>query len=46
VKKFIPDEHNHKIYSALYKRVYKNIYKNLSGLYKEIQAITGYPIIY
>jgi sugar (pentulose or hexulose) kinase len=44
-KVFEPDTNSAKIYKSLYERVYKRIYPKLSGLYKEIQRITGYPEI-
>lgn len=40
---FHPCKENAEIYSKLYNRVYKKIYLKLSGLYSEIQEITGYP---
>jgi sugar (pentulose or hexulose) kinase len=44
-KVFEPDINCVKIYKSLYERVYKRIYPRLSGLYKDIQRITGYPEI-
>lgn len=40
---FEPDSDSVQIYKSLYGRVYKKIYPRLSGIYKEIQRITGYP---
>lgn len=45
-KEFYPDSHNAKIYESLFERVYRKIYPKLSGIYEEIQHITGYPEIY
>lgn len=42
-KVFKPEPENAKVYKDLYERVYKKIYPRLSGVYKEIQRITGYP---
>jgi sugar (pentulose or hexulose) kinase len=44
-KVFEPDLDSAKVYKSLYERVYKRVYPRLSGLYKEIQSITGYPEI-
>lgn len=40
---FEPNPHTRDLYEALYQRVYKKMYRHLKGLYREIQAITGYP---
>lgn len=42
-KVFEPDSKNSEVYKNMYERVYKRIYPRLSGIYKEIQRITGYP---
>lgn len=42
-KAFEPIAENHQIYNELYIRVYKKMYSKLSGFYKEIKEITGYP---
>lgn len=40
---FYPKPYNQRIYEKLYTRVYRKMYGQLKGLYREIQAITGYP---
>ncbi len=40
---FEPNEQHHALYTQLYERVYKQMYARLQPLYREIQAITGYP---
>ncbi|MCL2322137.1 MAG: FGGY-family carbohydrate kinase [Oscillospiraceae bacterium] len=45
-KIFKPEEDEMKLYQELFNKVYKNIYPRLSKLYKEIQNITKYPVIY
>ena len=40
---FEPHAGNRKIYNDLYCRVYQRMYARLQPLYREIQAITGYP---
>ena len=41
---FEPDPKTHRLYDQLYRRVYKKMYKRLKPLYKDIKAITGYPV--
>lgn len=45
-KIYRPEQDESKLYEELFNRVYKNIYPNLNKLYKEIQNITKYPVIY
>ncbi len=45
-KIYKPEYEESKLYEELFHRVYKNIYPSLSKLYKEIQNITKYPVIY
>ena len=40
---FEPVKANADIYKNLYERVYLKMYRQLLPLYREIQAITGYP---
>jgi sugar (pentulose or hexulose) kinase len=40
---FQPDPQAHALYERLYRRVYRPMYRRLRPLYREIQAITGYP---
>jgi sugar (pentulose or hexulose) kinase len=40
---FEPDPANVEIYREMHARVFQKIFKALSPLYREIQAITGYP---
>jgi sugar (pentulose or hexulose) kinase len=40
---FEPQAQHQKTYDALYRRVYRKMYPRLYPLYREIQAITGYP---
>ncbi|WDP87060.1 MAG: carbohydrate kinase [Desulfobacter sp.] len=42
-RQFTPNPDHVSIYADLYQRVYKKMYKSLSPLYRDIQAITGYP---
>lgn len=42
-KRFEPESSAHRLYNSLYKRVYQPLYTQLQPLYREIQAITGYP---
>ncbi|MBA4720998.1 MAG: carbohydrate kinase [Alcanivorax sp.] len=41
--RFEPRAGHRDTYQQLYHRVYRRIYPRLSGLYREIRAITGYP---
>lgn len=40
---FEPHAQHQDIYNELYRRVYRKMYARLQPLYREIQAITGYP---
>lgn len=40
---FQPQPEHARTYDALYRRVYSRMYDRLQPLYREIQAITGYP---
>ncbi len=45
-KIYMPDYDQSRLYEELFNKVYKNIYPSLSKLYREIQNITKYPVIY
>lgn len=45
-KTYKPQEEQLRLYQELFEKVYKNIYPSLNKLYKEIQRITKYPVIY
>ncbi len=40
---FVPDPARVEIYTKIYARVYQRMFRALNPLYREIQAITGYP---
>lgn len=42
-RRFEPNPEHAATYDALYQRVYKPMYARLAPLYRQIQAITGYP---
>lgn len=42
---FTPIPENVRLYRELFGRVYQKMYKQLAPLYREIQAVTGYPEI-